>query len=184
MDFVISDTENIFTGCMSYIVCSEYFSPRVIANYYVGQLPRSWRTCSCLGFRLHVFAKPNIVGLEKSHFQPQMAKFISFEWQVSCRHILPSRKNRIKKGNNFLSFLRMIRILWPAPHSRALILSPILPFSQFLPNFPSSFMWPITGSTALRRFSSFRIVGVIPRRWPEMKTAVFFIPWPRYPRST
>jgi len=32
------------------------------------------------------------------------------------------------------------------------------------PSLPSSFMWPMTGSTALRRRSSFLIVGVTPLR--------------------
>ena len=57
------------------------------------------------------------------------------------------------------------------------------PFSEHRARRPSIFMWPISGSMALRRLSSFASSGVRPRRMPLIKTLVVLTPWPRLNRA-
>lgn len=89
------------------------------------------------------------------------------------------KKSLQKRSLLSLNFLRIMRILCPAPQRSAFILSPKLPCSQFRLNLPSLFKWPIVGSTALRRFNSFLIVEVTPRFWPDMNTLVSVTPCAR-----
>ncbi len=53
-------------------------------------------------------------------------------------------------------------MLWPLPHRTAKIASPMVPFSGQRARRPSVFMWPISGSMALRRRRSAIILGVRP----------------------
>lgn len=71
-----------------------------------------------------------------------------------------------------LRWARTFRILWPQAHRTAKMASPKMPLSGDLARRPSAFIWPISGSMALRRLSSFASTGVLPRRVPLISTRV------------
>lgn len=76
-----------------------------------------------------------------------------------------------KKQQLSLNFLRIRRILCPAPQNRVLILAPNSPNRSLRPSLRSVYICANTSSTALRFFSSFFICGVIPRLRPEINTS-------------
>ncbi len=86
------------------------------------------RRCRCgATVRLQVIEEPYVVDLEKVHFQPASATPLQ-KASLGLRHVLfEFLRIQTKKSNISLSFLRMMRILCPAPQSMALILSPNSP---------------------------------------------------------
>ena len=71
---------------------------------------------------------------------------------------------------------RIFRMLCPQPQRTAKTASPMVPLSGHRARRPSVFMWPISGSIALRHRSSRFSVGVRPRRVPLIRTRVVDTP--------
>src|SRR3954465_15719751 len=87
---------------------------------------------------------------------------------ASCRTTRAAQR----RAHNALSQATRSRRLWPAAARMALIASPCAPNRRLRSTRPSLFRCPITGSIALRRRSSRRIVGEVMPRVCETKTWV------------
>src|SRR3712207_2325035 len=89
-------------------------------------------------------------------------------------------KSRLsRRARSQASQARSSRRLWPAAARMTLAASPSVPSRKLRPSRPSLFMWPMTGSMALRRRRSRRMVGVTPRFWPARTTRSRSASWPR-----
>lgn len=72
---------------------------------------------------------------------------------------------------------RILRRLWPQAPSIAKTASPTVPLSRQRARRSSVFMWPISGSMALRQCRSLASTGVMPRRVPLIRTRVVSTPY-------
>lgn len=82
------------------------------------------------------------------------------------------------------SAARIRRGLCPAPHITACSPLPGAPLSGLGPSRPSIFMFPMTGSMALRRLIIALSALVMPRRCPERRVRTPSTSTPRWPLST